>query len=97
MLAQTLLKASGGGEVLAPGDTYECTFTVAVSSEEGATEADVVDATATDDEGNDATGGDGATTEITPSAPAARASARWVCPRWWCRKAAISPTSSART
>ncbi|MCB1040659.1 MAG: DUF11 domain-containing protein, partial [Acidimicrobiales bacterium] len=58
--------ATGGS--IAVGATYACSFTLAVESDEPTTEADVVDATAVDDEGNPAVAGDGAVTVITPVA-----------------------------
>ncbi|WP_426572221.1 DUF7507 domain-containing protein [Aquihabitans sp. McL0605] len=58
--------ATGG--VIAIGGHYDCSFTLAVNGDEAKTEADVVDATAVDDEGNPATAGDGAVTSITASA-----------------------------
>jgi uncharacterized repeat protein (TIGR01451 family) len=59
------------GGSIAPGDTYSCSFTIAVTSDEATSEADVVDAVAVDDEGNEATAGDGAVTTITASADVA--------------------------
>ncbi|MEO6987816.1 MAG: hypothetical protein ABI239_04135 [Aquihabitans sp.] len=56
------------GTVLAAGESYNCSFTLAVLSDEAAQQADTVDAVAVDDEGNEATGGDGAVTTITANA-----------------------------
>lgn len=58
--------ATGGA--IAAGASYECTFTVAVNSDEAATKADVVDAVAVDDEDNQATAGDDAVTKVVASA-----------------------------
>jgi uncharacterized repeat protein (TIGR01451 family) len=58
--------ATGGS--IAPGATYSCTFTLSVSSDEAATEADVVTAKASDDEDNVASGSDDAVTSVTASA-----------------------------
>ncbi|WP_421119358.1 hypothetical protein ACE2AJ_18670 [Aquihabitans daechungensis] len=58
--------ATGG--VIASGASYSCSFTVAVTSDEAATQADVVDAVAVDDEQNEATAGDDAVTAVTASA-----------------------------
>jgi uncharacterized repeat protein (TIGR01451 family)/LPXTG-motif cell wall-anchored protein len=58
--------ATGGS--IAAGATYSCTFTLAVESEEPTTEADVVEATAADDDGNVVSAGDDAVTSITPVA-----------------------------
>ena len=57
------------GQVLSPagtdGDTYTCTFTLALESLEATEVSDVVTVTVTDDEGNDAGDEDDATTVIT--------------------------------
>jgi len=56
------------GGVIAVGDTYSCSFTMAVNSDEATNEADVVEATVVDDDENEAVAGDGAVTEVTPVA-----------------------------
>lgn len=58
--------ATGGA--IAPGESYACSFTLAVESDDATTEADVVEAVAVDDEGNRATAGDDAVTTVTPVA-----------------------------
>lgn len=55
--------ATGGA--IAAGATYACEFTLEVTGDEPATETDVVDAVAVDDEGNEATDGDDAVTTLT--------------------------------
>jgi uncharacterized repeat protein (TIGR01451 family)/LPXTG-motif cell wall-anchored protein len=63
----TATTCAAGGSIAA-GSTYECSFTLTVTSEEAGTEADVVEAVATDDEGNAVAAGDDAVTTVTPVA-----------------------------
>ena len=63
-------------QTLAPGATYECSFTGAVSGSAGSTHKDVVTASGTDDDGGELSGSDDATVTITagpPPPPAAAA------------------------
>ena len=52
-------------QTLAPGATYECSFTGAVSGAAGSTHKDVVTASGTDDDGGELSGSDDATVTIT--------------------------------
>ena len=52
------------GTVVDPGQSYDCTFTVLVSGNAGATVTDVVSFTATDDEGNEATDDDDESVDV---------------------------------
>ncbi|MCB0957918.1 MAG: DUF11 domain-containing protein [Acidimicrobiales bacterium] len=58
--------ATGG--TIAIGGTYSCQFTLAVESDDPTAVTDVVEAAATDDEGNLVTAGDDAITTVTPVA-----------------------------
>jgi uncharacterized repeat protein (TIGR01451 family)/LPXTG-motif cell wall-anchored protein len=58
--------ATGG--TIPVGGTYSCSFTLVVASDEATTEADTVDAVAVDDEGNQASAGDGAVSTVTAAA-----------------------------
>ena len=56
-------------QTLAPGATYECSFTGAVSGSAGSTHKDVVTASGTDDDGGELSGSDDATVTITAGPP----------------------------
>ena len=53
-------------QTLAPGASYNCSFTGAVSGAPGSSHVDVVTASGTDDDGNELSGSDDATVTITP-------------------------------
>jgi uncharacterized repeat protein (TIGR01451 family) len=56
-------------QTLAPGASYDCSFTGAVSGAAGSTHTDVVTASGTDDDGNELSGSDNATVTITAAPP----------------------------
>jgi uncharacterized repeat protein (TIGR01451 family) len=56
-------------QTLAPGASYDCSFSGAVSGSAGSTHKDVVTASGTDDDGNELSGSDDATVTITAGPP----------------------------
>ena len=56
-------------QTLAPGASYSCSFSGAVSGSAGSTHKDVVTASGTDDDGNELSGSDDATVTITAGPP----------------------------